>query len=323
MARLIKITLIFLAFLLLLLFWMSAKQCTNNLEEQQEEEKQIAAYWLNVFKADSTLYWSIKQIQKEVGQSFEGAARIGDTRGSVRILLFEGLDTALINARVSVNVSFTQYGDNYTVREKTSKEDYAFVYNEMCRPLDIGYDEEFSQGLYPVVFKYQASGLGNYGKNSDAYFGIDTANSSLFCIIDNKTWSYYGVIPLNKAQMAKAKQQFKEVAINFYGLDQRILTQGYIMDSWGGVLSYVTYSKAYILTAPNTDSLHPDYIQKEAQWFEDVEFYSKGVIYNSGDRYERIDIYKDSKLIARDCYIHSDSLKYMQASDEGLREGDT
>jgi len=322
MARLIKITLIFLAFLLLLLFWMSAKQCTNNLQEQQEEEKQIAAYWLNVFKADSTLYWSIKQIQKEVGQSFEGAAFIGDARGSVRILLFEGLDTALINARVSVTLPFAHYGDYYT-EEKTTKEKYSFVFIEMCRPLDIGYNEEFSQGLYPVVFKYQASGWGNYGKNSNAYFGIDTVNSALFCIIDNETWSYYGVIPLNKAQMAKAKQQFKEVAINFYGLDQRILTQGYMMDSWGGVLSYVTYSKAYILTAPNTDSLHPDYIQKEAQWFEDVKFYSKGVIDNAGDRYERIDIYKDSKLIARDCYIHSDSLNYMRASDDGLREGDT
>ena len=302
---------------------MSANQCTNNLEEQQEEEKQIAAYWLNVFKADSTLFWSIIQIQEEVGQSFEGAARIGDTRGSVRILLFEGLDTALINARVSVNVAFTQYGDNYTVREKTSKEDYAFVYNQMCRPLDIGYDEEFSQGLYPIVFKYQASGLGNYGKNSNAYFGIDTANSSLFCIIDNKTWSYYGVIPLNKAQMAKAKQQFKEIAINFHDLDQSILTQGNLMDSDGEVLYYVTYYKADILTAPNMDSVHPDYVQKEAQWFEDVKFYSKGVIDKAGNRYERIDIYKDSKLITRDCYIHSDSLYYMQRSDEFLDEGQT
>jgi hypothetical protein len=303
---------------------MSAKQCTNNLQEQQEEEKPIAAQRLITFRADSALYWTIKQIQKEVGQSFEGKeARIGDARGSVRILLFEGLDTALINARVSVNVAFTQYGDNYTVREKTAKEDYAFVYYQMCRPLDIGYDEEFTQRIYPVVFKYQASGWGNYGKNSNAYFGIDTVKSTLFCIISNEAFSYYGYIPLNSAQMAKAKQQFKEVAINFYGLDQRILTHGYIMDRRGDVLFYKTYSKAYILMAPNTDSLHPDYIQKAAQWFEDVEFYSKGVINNAGNRYERIDIYKDSKLIARDCYIHSDSLSDMQRSDEFLYEGDT
>jgi hypothetical protein len=320
MAQLIKITLIFLAFLLLLLFYT---RHTNNLKDRQEEEKQIAAQRLITFRADSALYWTIKQIQKEVGQSFEGTAFIGDARGSVRILLFEGLDTALINARVSVNVAFTQYGDNYTVREKTAKEDYAFVYYQMCRPLDIGYDEEFTQRIYPVVFKYQASGWGNYGKNSNAYFGIDTVKSTLFCIISNEAFSYYGYIPLNSAQMAKAKQQFKEVAINFYGLDQRILTHGYIMDRRGDVLFYKTYSKAYILMAPNTDSLHPDYIQKAAQWFEDVEFYSKGVINNAGNRYERIDIYKDSKLIARDCYIHSDSLSDMQRSDEFLYEGDT
>lgn len=301
---------------------MSVKQCTNNLQEQQEEEKQIASYWLNVFKADSALYWTIKQIQKEGAQSFEGAAFNGDARGSVRILLFAGLDTSLINAEVSVNLPFIHYGTHYT-EAKNSIEDYAFVYNQMCRPLDIGYVEEFSQGLYPVVFKYQASGLGNYGKNSDAYFGLDTANSTLFCIIDNKTWSYYGVISLNKAQMAKAKQQFKEIAINFHGLDQSILTQGNLMDSDGEVLYYVTYSKADILTAPNMDSVHLDYVQKKAQWFEDVKFYSKGVIDRAGDRYERIDIYKDSKLITRDCYIHSDSLWYMQRSDEFLDEGDT
>lgn len=277
------------------------------------------------YKADSALFAVITNIQNEVGQNFSGDSRIGDATVSCRIRLIRGVDTALINAEVSVSIVTEYFGENYHQSKRSVREEYAFFDFKPVSSSELGLIDEFTKDFFPVVFKGNASGK-SYGKRSNAFFGIDTVNQQFVCVIRgyNSNFSYYGYLPLNKKLVAKAKASFNELYpetmlgnAGFQTItkskDCEIVTEGLsYLDNGYGRHPFMTPQRDIsleqyrIFSASQLDSLHQEYEFKtesfyEIMFFPKKEFWCGSALWYVGDVYNG-----DSILVTENCFITSD-----------------
>lgn len=269
------------------------------------------------YKADSALFAVITNIQNEVGQNFSGDSRSGDAIGSCRIRLIRGVDTALINAEVSVSFVFEHFGENYHQSKRSAREEYAFFDFKPVSSSELGLLDEYTKNFFPVVFKGNASGK-SYGKHSNAFFGIDTVNKQLVCIIrgHNSNFRYYGYLPLNKKLVAKAKASFNELypetmLVTSNDCEIKADDLSY-MDNGYGRHPFMTPQRDLslelyrIFSASHIDSLHQEYEFKtesfyEIMFFPKKEFWCGSVLWYVGDVYNG-----DSILVTENCFITSD-----------------
>lgn len=282
-------------------------QCTNNeIAPTISEEMKLR------YKSDSSLYSIVTDIQNEVGQNFYGNARIGNVYGECKIRLIKGLDTALINAQVFCKVNYEQFGANYQSRTESANEEYAFYGFSPIRSDALEFENDFISRLFPVVFKANASGRGDYGKHSNAYFAVDTVSKELTCIIKGHGggFTYMGTLPLSALQLQKAIDAFKalfppQLLKSDYEVEVKM---GYQSNGYGGYVCFIPYQEENfesfrILSEPDTNKLLNNYADKPEEFYK-IMFFHKSLVKNKMGEFYSGDIYNaDSVLVIKDCFI--------------------